>query len=382
MNNKKFITYLFGAGASAQAIPVASHLKKRLKDLKVYLQANFITINEGALSRLNHILRENQSAMQDFISDLDWLITVTENYDTIDVYAKYLYDHEDSLLNRLKMVLVFYFYFEQIVTFPSTISNEETEKYKNRLDSRYYNLLSQIAEGKNGEIEFGEKIKLLTWNYDMQIDMSIMKYTRNDIQTVKRKYHIYPNNNSYNDNEKFNLNTNKFCTIKLNGNAFFDNLGYNDLSKSHLLYDMESEDLQSKIATALLAYISMFSENTNRSSDNFKFFNFSWEKNGKYTGFERTFNHVREIAKQTKILVISGYSFPIFNSLIDMQILAEMWPLEIHIQDANPSKIEKRIRDLMPKFNHVGDKTYPKIEFKYYDINEQFPFPSIHYHDI
>jgi hypothetical protein len=34
MSDRKYITYFFGAGASAQAIPVASQLRVRLGDLK------------------------------------------------------------------------------------------------------------------------------------------------------------------------------------------------------------------------------------------------------------------------------------------------------------------------------------------------------------
>ena len=176
------------------------------------------------------------------------------------------------------MVLTFYFYFEQIVTFPSIISSEETEKYKKKIDSRYDNLLSQIADGQSVDIVFGENIKILTWNYDMQIDMAIKKYTKKDIGSVKKDYHIYPNMNSYNDNDKFKVDVDKFCTIKLNGNAYFDNLGYNDSSLSHLLYDETDNNLQTKIVKALLVYVSLFSRSGNHNSDNFNFFNFSWKK--------------------------------------------------------------------------------------------------------
>ncbi len=382
MADKKFITYLFGAGASAKTIPVASQLKLRLNDLKVYLKTNFVTINQGTLSQLHHHLRDHQAELEKFISDIDWLLRETEDYDTIDVYAKNLYDRGSSSLNKLKMVLTFYFYFEQIVTFPSIISPAETEKYKKRIDSRYDNLLSIIADGQSGDIVFGNKIKILTWNYDMQIDMAIKKYTKKDIASVKKDYHIYPNINSYNDNEKFKVDIGNFCTIKLNGNAFFDNLGYDDSSLSHQLYDEANNNIETKIANALLVYVSMFSKSSSYGSDNFKFFNFSWEKNGKYTGFNRTFEYVKEIARETKVLVISGYSFPTFNNLTDIQILNEMWPLEIYIQDENPAKIENKIKELMPQFKHTGDKSYPEIQFKYIDIDDPFPFPTRHYYGV
>jgi hypothetical protein len=63
MINGKFITYFFGAGASAQAIPTAAQLRDRLWDLKDYLQDNYITINQGALSRLDHHLSVSPPAI-------------------------------------------------------------------------------------------------------------------------------------------------------------------------------------------------------------------------------------------------------------------------------------------------------------------------------
>ena len=44
MAENKFITHLFGIGASAQTIAVASQLKDRLNELKIYLYSNFKVI--------------------------------------------------------------------------------------------------------------------------------------------------------------------------------------------------------------------------------------------------------------------------------------------------------------------------------------------------
>jgi hypothetical protein len=123
----------------------------------------------------------------------------------------------------------------------------------------------------------------------------------------------------------------------------------------------------------------MFSNNRSLSVSQFKFFNFAWEDEEKYTGYSKTLDSVKAIANQTKILRVCGYSFPPFNSIIDMKILNEMWPAEIHIQDEKPQIIENRIRELNPEFNSDGDKSFPKIKFKYINKDENFSFPSLHY---
>lgn len=378
MSDRKYITYFFGAGASAQAIPVASQLRARLSDLKDYLQDNYITINEGALSRLDYNLSNHQVELKMLVDDIDWLINETKEYETIDVYAKKLYDNRSNLLNKLKMVLTFYFYFEQCINIPSKNSTKGPLQFQRIRDPRYDSLVSQIAKNSFGDIKLNDKIKILTWNYDMQIDLAIKNHTDKDISKVKIEYNIYPNQNTY-DDSKFNINTENFCVIKLNGNAYLDHLGYKDDGIAHIMYDETNQNEQSKIAKALLVYVSMFSNNRSLSVSQFKFFNFAWEDEEKYTGYSKTLDSVKAIANQTKILIVCGYSFPPFNSIIDMQILNEMWPAEIHIQDEKPQIIENRIRELNPKFNSDGDKSFPKIKFKYINKDENFSFPSLHY---
>jgi hypothetical protein len=381
MEDRNYITYLFGAGASAQAIPVASQLRDRLIDLKDYLQNNYISVNHGTLSSFHPDIRNYQVELQMLIGDIDWLINESKEYQTIDVFAKQLYDNESTLLSKLKMVLTFYFYFEQIISIPTKNNSTDPLRFQKINDPRYDTLISQIAKKDSGNIILNSKIKILTWNYDMQIDLAIKKHTYKDISTVKKEYNIYPNLNTYNNSEKFNINVDEFCAVKLNGNAYLDNLGYENDGLSQRLYDENNDNnVQAKIAKALLVYVLKFSKRKNFNIDQFKFFNFSWEEDGKYTGFDNTFGYVKKIANQTKILVVCGYSFPPFNSYFDMQILNEMWPTEIHIQDENPQVIEERIRDLNPRFDSDGDKDYPKIRFKHISKDGHFSFPSLYYY--
>ncbi len=373
MIDKSYITYYLGAGASANAIPVVGQLNQRLNDLSEFLK-RFTTVNEAALNTFHSHIKNYQKELNQLISDIDWLInelTDTE-YDTIDVLAKRLYLNEDPKLNTLKMVLLFYFYFEQVLEIPS--NDLSKQKFSKKIDPRYDNLISHISTRKNGEIYLNEFVKILTWNYDLQIDLSIKKLTYKTIQDVKVNYNIYPNINTYNLTDSLKLKTESFCTLKLNGNAFLDTTKMDD-GLNHQLFNEDSKDEQTLIANALLVYISMFSRRNNKIVDQFKYFNFSWEEEGKYTGFEKTLSSAKDIALKTKILIVCGYSFPPYNNSIDKEILGLMWPEEIHIQDEYPEDIENRIRALVPNFNRSGDKQNPKINFIHSKPSSLFPHP-------
>lgn len=373
MVEKKYITYYLGAGASASAIPVVGQINQRLNDLSDFLK-RYVTVNEPTLNNFHSHIKNYQKELSQLISDIDWLtneLSETE-YDTIDVLAKRLYLNEDSKFNTLKMVLLFYFYFEQVLDIPS--KNLSKQKYLKKVDPRYDHLVSNISSRKNGEIHLNDLVKILTWNYDLQVDLSIKKLTYKTVQDVKVKYNIYPNTNTYNDSESLKLITDSFCTLKLNGNAFLDTTKMDD-GLNYQLYNEENKDVQTLIANALLVYISVFSRKNNKLVDQFKYFNFSWEENGKYTGFSKTLSAAKDIALKTKVLIVCGYSFPPYNNNIDKEILELMWPEEIHIQDEYPEDIENRIRALVPNFNRSTDKQYPKINFFHSKPSSLFPHP-------
>lgn len=198
------IVYLLGAGASANALPLAADIPSRLNvflDFLVILRS----FNEDVLRRqfLQNTIESQDSynklwsalpfgsspssEADDFISDLEKLIRllVQKKSKTIDTFAKELWlrgEFGRSLFpyQRLKAIFRSYMIFEESLSGSEIITNlgnkassfrpetsklfkDEKFKNKDRIDQRYINFLLDIADGNLS------KIQILSWNYDEQI---------------------------------------------------------------------------------------------------------------------------------------------------------------------------------------------------------------------
>ncbi len=375
------ITYYFGAGASAQAIPTIEGLRDRFIDLihqlKKYLDNNHNS--ESRKSICEHIWN-HQKSLNHVINDLLWLHIESENHQTVDTLARKFYVQDDiQSLKRLKRALITYFYFEQNIQFPS--SKEESSNdiiFKDKIDKRYDSLIATICDKDDtGNVVMKKNVKLITWNYDIQIDLCLMNYSKKSIGETKNVYNIHPNLNSYNKLNETLFDINRFGVLKLNGNAFFD---ANHIKANHLnlnLYDTEQdhEKIDSIIGKYLLCFNTRFPNGELPNDDCFKYFNFAWEKleTEKYTGYSSVVKTAIELAAQTDILIIVGYSFPFFNSEIDRAILENMTPKKIIIQDKDPDGIESKLKALIPKFKIPLGISY---HFTKFQIDKYFPIPN------
>ena len=64
-----------------------------------------------------------------------------------------------------------------------------------------------------------------------------------------------------------------------------------------------------------------------------------------------------EVAEQTDILIVIGYSFPIFNDPIDRTILGKMPVKEIYVQSPTSGAIVKKLQTNLIR-NRVSDHFY------------------------
>jgi hypothetical protein len=173
---KTQITYLFGAGASANAIPTVDSLGYRIQDLIKYLTilSDENKKESSEESKKNKKLI-NIDALQFIIDDLNWVYKESENHQTVDTLAKkYYVQGKASSLNRLKRALISYFYFEQNIKFKTY--DEQKYDFPIFLDKRYDNLIASIADKKPTGIRLRNHIKCITWNYDLQLDFAIKNY--------------------------------------------------------------------------------------------------------------------------------------------------------------------------------------------------------------
>ena len=106
--NTKKTVFLFGAGASANALPINNRLKDRINKLASILHDRFTSLMSETSSST-----ENEELLKLLIEDLEWLAEKAESHDTIDTFARHLYDHNlHQELYRLKLALVIFFELE------------------------------------------------------------------------------------------------------------------------------------------------------------------------------------------------------------------------------------------------------------------------------
>jgi hypothetical protein len=242
--------------------------------------------------------------------------------------------------------------------------------------------VASIAYRADGEIKLLGKVKIITWNYDLQIDYAIQNFVKKtSLNKVKEAYNIHPNINSFNVKSGDLINLKEFAVFKLNGNAFLDpslNAGAGGGKTPH---DYEIPNTQRSEGSILGDYLNTFDETfpegKTGSPDTFNYFNFAWEAHDRYTGFNNLIANTKQVLRETRILIIVGYSFPFFNSYIDKQLLSECNPFEIIIQDLEPETIKKRLLDLVPAFAKTNDKGNTIIRFTLIPPSQYFPLPSV-----
>jgi hypothetical protein len=378
MENKNQITYFFGAGASYHAIPTIDGLPDRIKNLILFLQDILEKVEAGNIySETYQKLNSQKETLTTLIIELNWLVDASDPHQTVDTLAKKFYVQRDDIsLCRLKRALMIYFFFEQNISFPNY--SEKKNEHELLLDKRYDNLIASIAERNETGVNFKDHIKIITWNYDLQIDFAIKNYFPGKFVTlnkVKNDNHIHPNQNSYNKGAEGLLN--KFAVIKLNGNAFLDdafkNNGHDGVTVSDFRFQEKNISEEDILGNFLVDYGKIFPQGVNSNHEVYRYFNFAWEKDDKYPGHQNVISEAIKIINATKVLIIVGYSFPYFNSEIDKQLFANCNPNQIIIQDLFPEQIKERLLQLLPQNNIPFDVSKIKMMSlgKYFPIHPE-----------
>jgi hypothetical protein len=159
------ITYLFGAGASRNCLPVVSEMSDRIIEVcrKFQHQLN----HYGALGS-----KLNKEVGIKIIEDLNWLsdiCDVKKNF-SVDTYAKkLLLAKKDEEYDKLKNILTLYFTLQQKYKLP---------------DIRYDNFWASLLNESNN---FPKNIKILSWNYDFQMEATYQEFINSDSLTDSAK---------------------------------------------------------------------------------------------------------------------------------------------------------------------------------------------------
>ena len=346
------VTYLLGAGASANAIPVVNNMNKRMEEVRDYLKRNYLYDNQAKLNSFPQSIRDNIDFILFFIEELNWLIKESGKHQTIDTLAKKYYLTSSNLLNRLKSALIIYFTIEQVL-FINDIGNEKNYKgFIKKRELRYDSFFAALLDKNDkGELVVNPDVKILTWNYDQQIELALKTYVNINIEKIKQKYHIYPNNKSL-ENMDPDFDFNKFGVFKLNGNGiWFTPMIVNGNEPRYSVFNsVNSENNNSYLFELILEEYRLLmadKEPKNRNKE-LQYFNY-------YEHQEKAL----QIAQSTEYLVIIGYSFPVFNREMDLRLLKSMTSLKkIYIQDPNADEIKSTLETGFNVFEDYRQRKY------------------------
>lgn len=322
------ITYLLGAGASAKAIPVVEKFKEEVQKCIDYLSipakvdgTKYEILNEETRRYFNsfHSRFEVLQIFEELLADLKVLNKVCDEQVSFDTYAKQLFHLKKwEEVKRLKLAI------EMTLTFIQLYSDSDKSM---KLDNRYTNFLAAILPHNKPDLLLPENLKILSWNYDWQFELALNEYTKiNSLYELQQMLNTF-GKNRYNSLEK------GFALIKLNGTAGFT------VDKSDEFYPLTTKfpaRFEECFGDILVNHLNQKIYVENRRSNQFTGIYFAWEP----TNFS-PFPEARDIVevatnstKETQVLVIIGYSFPIFNRRVDSKILKSMTELKkVYIQD-------------------------------------------------
>ncbi len=378
------VVYLLGAGSSALALPPTKEMKVEIEIQKVilasYLEGNF---HPDAFRDLPISFRENYGQLSPLIEDFQWLINESENHETVDTVAKKFYLLSDyKSLKRLKTTLITYFTIKQLCKLPGSPGTTGVGRLYPLIDQRYDSFIAAIAEKQDQRMQLKGNVKVVTWNYDIQMELSLKRYLNKKIHVLKEEFQIFPNHNSFALGQGDLINQSKFGMIKLNGNAFWDNPSTTGEELKKTLFDEYFEDKAPvKVLGHLLYQLNWLHANNDKLIDEaVKYFNFAWESDltftEKYEGYANNMVEAFKIAMEAEVLVIIGYSFPIFNRLLDTQLFNRMTKLrKVYIQDIDPQKIQSVVSNAFKIFQDPPTQQNPPKSFQLEDNTDHFVIP-------
>lgn len=288
MSKNVNVTYLLGAGASAFSMPTVKPINKLNRGLSQELHAMAVQLEEEKVPLDLQVFHSN------LIKNLKWLSTKSDEFETLDTYAKFLYIKGQSEdLRNLKEALSIFFIIHQVIN--------------KKLDKRYLTFLTTITQHNR---LFPETVNILTWNYDFQMQIAAEYFkTETFSESYGASVHSPPFIGYYPSiGYTGRASSNEFNLIHLNGIAgcYYDSpkqqnnnlfIGRDNLNTEEI-YRHFSKDAQNK----------------------HHLITFAWENGGVANLMKEKLRIAQEMASNTDILVVIGYSFPFFNREIDKSI--------------------------------------------------------------
>ncbi len=334
------ITYLFGAGASKHCLPIVNEIPERIERVISLLEKPEFQLSDRERFDIPKLDASKLKMQETLIDDLRWVVQNAKNHASIDTFAKKLFlkEQEEEFM-RLKACFSVYLIIEQII---------------NKPDKRYDGFYASILEDEI--IGFPKNLRLLSWNYDNQFEISFSEYSGS--KSLKTNGSYLGTTSKYTINR---LNNTKLSLIKLNGSA---NLLLDEVRRNYYYLDEILEELSKEALDAIIRNYALicFGGLGARMS-----LSFAWERIG--APENDIVEHAKHETADTEVLVVIGYSFPYFNRGIDREIIGNMKGLrKVYFQAPDADLLVER-------FQSIRDDLEPKMLVPRFDL-EQFLLPN------
>ena len=326
------VTYLIGAGASANALPM------------IKPTAN----HPGYLDSLKQLSKElfsierkvNLSDCREFAKELEWLADKAGQHGSPDTFVKYLtLKRDEHNVAKVKRILSLYFTIEQFIN--------------KKIDHRYLKFLTKVI-GRHGI--FPTNIKILNWNYDFQFQIAAEEFQQESLTYINTVTKHSPPLIPYYPTlgREFNINQDSnnlyLSLVHLNGIAGFY---YSQDTSFVLSYFMNS---------SLASLDDVFQKYTTDRHLKATLLTFAFDaQDHMNTSIRNRFDYADTMIRETDYVVIIGYSFPNDNIEIDEKLFKTLHSpslKEIFYQD--PYSNGGFLRDLFEinekvKITHIED---------------------------
>lgn len=313
------LTYLLGAGASFQSIPIVKTFTNRLLKFQIYL-----------LDKSNAVRGEDRRKFVTAANGIHALANEFSAHQSFDTYFKKLFHFgKYDIINSGKRLLNLYFLWEHSnssLNYNDRLTENDFKKqslFDRRYDALIAGLLHPITEKSDPICE----INFLSWNYDINLINSIKNF-------------FYPNitygefiNNVRRDQFLWEID-NRIRIINING-YFYSSL----IDKSLSILDSNPEQIIDKNISEGYHSKSEIDEDADKIK-------FAWELNAQD---EKTLKLcLQNIMSQTLNLVIVGYTFPLYNRFIDFGYLhqEDFLKKNVIVQDPNAESLRKNLIDI------------------------------------
>lgn len=298
----KNVTYYLGAGASAEALPV----------LGKSFNTRFGMFCQLVRDQASQLYRSQEHPVLQFLYQV---YREFSYYYSPDTYARKLFFNNGKHYQAFKLLLSSYFIFEQfcnkkLAEAGATSHGGIVETFDHDRpiqDPRYDVIFAALLNERTKKLP--DNLSVISWNYDVQFEKSYAAFSMEPITRSFEHLRVYP----CPDGVKVKTSYSSARMVKINGTA---GMAYNLEDKS-VYFPSTLHDFN------LNWFFPQTIEHIRNALDSFKpsvesMLHFAWEAKDEIVNAR---NRAKDLIAQTDILVVIGYSFPLYNRLIDREIL-------------------------------------------------------------